>query len=71
MLAGTIYYYNDKDILIEKMDLYDYEDMSNELFLKYIEEIGAVKVTLGSLSHNHQIEEAIEVIYLKNDNKQT
>jgi hypothetical protein len=69
MLAGTVYYYNDTDILIEKMDLDDYEEMSHKSFLKYTEEIGAVKVTIGSLSNNHQREERVEVIYLKNNNQ--
>lgn len=69
MLAGTVYYYNNENILIEKMDLYDYEDMSQESFLKYIEKINALKVTIGSLSHNHQTKESINVIYLKSDNK--
>ena len=65
MLAGTVYFYNIEDKLIEEMDLYDYEDMSEEDFLKYIEKIKAVRVTIGSFSHNHQSKEYVEELYNK------
>lgn len=67
MLAGTVYFYDKNEKLIEKMDLYEYEEMNKEDFLKYIDRINATKVTLGAICHGSQIEEYVEEIY----NKQT
>lgn len=65
MLAGTVYFYDKNEMLIEKMDLYEYEEMNKEDFLKYIDSINATKVTLGAIYHGSQIEEHIEEIYNK------
>lgn len=65
MLAGTVYYYDKDDKLIEKMDLYDYEDMSQKEFLEYVQKIGAYRVTIGSVSNNHQQVQHIEEVYKK------
>ncbi len=69
MLAGTVYFYDIEDKLIEKMDLYDHENISKEDFLKHVEEIKAVRVTIGSISHNHQSKEYTEEIYNKEKNQ--
>lgn len=30
MLAGELYFYNKDEVVIDKMDMYDYDDMSKE-----------------------------------------
>jgi len=63
MLAGTVYFYDNDEKLIEEMDLYDYEKMSKESFLHYVETIKATKVTLGAIYHGRQLEEHLSEIY--------
>ena len=65
MLAGTVYFYDAYEKLIDKMDLYDYEDMSQKEFLEYVQKIGAYRVTIGSVSNNHQQVQHIEEVYKK------
>ena len=53
MLAGTIYFYDDKEELIKEIDLEEYDDLSEDEFKQMIEDAGASKVMLRAYYHNH------------------
>ena len=53
MLAGTIYFYNDKEELMKEIDVEEYDDLSEEEFKQMIDDIGASKVTLRAYYHNN------------------
>ena len=63
MLAATIYFYDISNALIEEMDLYEYDKMSKEAFLQYIEKLHATRVTIGSVSNNYQSTQYVEELY--------
>ena len=65
MLAGEVYFYDKNEEVIEKMDLFDYEEMSEEKFVKFLKEIDCFKATLHGYYSNHQQNRTIEVIYEK------
>ncbi len=66
MLAGELYFYNKDEEVIDKMDMYDYDDMSKEQFSQYLEERDCFKVTLHGYYTNHQVNPTVQVIYEKN-----
>ncbi len=67
MLGATIYYYDKNGDLIEEMDLAEYEKMATkEAFLEYVKNIQATRVTMHSVSNNHQTKECIEELYMSN-----
>ncbi len=53
MLAGTIYFYNDKEELIKEIDVEEYDDLSEDEFKQMIDDTGASKVMLHAFYHNH------------------
>ena len=53
MLAGTIYFYDEKESLIKEIDLEEYDELSKDEFLQMISDLGAFKVVLNAASHNH------------------
>ncbi len=53
MLAGTVYFYNDKEELIKEIDVEEYEDLSKDEFEQMIKNIGASRVILKAFYHNH------------------
>lgn len=65
MLAGELYFYNQNEEIIEKMNLLDYDEMTKEKFLLFLEKINCSKATLHGFYTNHQKEPSIEVIYEK------
>jgi hypothetical protein len=65
MLAGELYFYNKNEEVIKKMDLLDYEEMSKEKFIEFLNEIDCFKATLHGYYHNHQQNPTIKVIYEK------
>ncbi len=65
MLTGELYFYNQNGEVIEKMDLFDYEDMSEKEFLQFLKKIDCFKATLHGFYNNHQQNPTIEVIYEK------
>ncbi len=65
MLAGEVYFYDKNEEVIEKMDLFDYEEMSEKEFLQFLKEIDCFKATLHGYYNNHQQNPTIEVIYEK------
>ncbi len=66
MLAGTVYFYKNNKV-VKKMDMYDYEDLSKDEFMKSIEEIQADKVILNAFSNNHQTNASKEILYKRNE----
>ena len=69
MLAGTIYFYNDKEELIKEIDVEEYEDLSKDEFEQMVKDIGASRVILKAFYHNHH-SGTVTVLYPK-DEKQT
>ena len=65
MLAGELYFYNEDAEIIEKMDMYDYDDMSKDQFTQYLAERDCFKVTLHGYYTNHQVNPKVEVICIK------
>lgn len=65
MLAGELYFYNENEEIIEKMDLLDYDEMTKDKFLHFLAKIDCSKATLHGFYTNHQKEPSIEVIYEK------
>lgn len=65
MLAGEVYFYNKNEEVIEKMDLFDYEEMNEEKFLQFLNKIDCFKAILHGYYNNHQQNPTIEVIYKK------
>ena len=53
MLAGTVYFYDDKEELIEEIDVEEYEGLSAEEFEQKILVLGASKVIMRAFYHNH------------------
>ncbi len=53
MLAGTVYFYNENKLLIQEIDIEEYEDLTKEEFQILIDKLGASKVTLDAYYHNH------------------
>lgn len=63
MLAGELYFYNQNGEVIEKMDLFDYEKMSEKEFLQFLKKIDCFKATLHGFYNNYQKNPTIKVIY--------
>ena len=53
MLAGTVYFYDDKKELVGEIDVEDYEDLTKDEFMQMIRELGASRVVLKAFYHNH------------------
>ncbi len=53
MLAGSIYFYKN-DELVKEIDMEDYDDLSEDKFMKLIEKLKADFVILRAYSHNCQ-----------------
>ena len=65
MLAGEVFFYSENEELIEKMDIYDYDEMSKTEVTEFIEKINCFKVTIHGVYHNFQTTPHIKVIYEK------
>ena len=65
MLAGELYFYNQNEEIIEKMNLLNYDEMTKDKFLQFLEMINCSKATLHGFYTNHKKEASIEVIYEK------
>ncbi len=53
MLAGTVYFYDDKEELIEEIDLEEYDNLSEDVFAQMISDLNAFRVVLNAVYHNH------------------
>lgn len=69
MLAGTVYFYDKNEVLIKEIDIEEYEDLTEDEFMRLIDEVKAHKVLLGAYYHNHQASKTT-LLYVK-DKKQT
>lgn len=66
MLAGTVYFYDDRNDVLLEMDIEDYDDLSQKEFFDKILELGASKVVVKSVSNNQQSKESEIILYSKN-----
>ncbi len=66
MLAGTVYFYGDRNDVLFKMDIEDYDDLSQKAFFDKILELGASKVVVKGVSNNQQSNESETILYSKN-----
>ena len=55
MLAGTVYFYDEKGLLIKEIDLEEYDNLSKDAFVQLISNLGAFKVILNAVYHNHHL----------------
>ena len=55
MLAGTVYFYNDKNEIIKEIDVSEYDKMTQDEFNETIEKLNASKVVLNAVYHNHHL----------------
>ena len=62
MLAGTVYFYNDFRHTILEIDIEDFNFSQREFFDKILE-LGATKVVVKGVSHNHQSKASESVLY--------
>lgn len=65
MLAGEVFFYNEKEEIIETMDVEDYDTMSKTEVTEFLEKINCFKATIHGFYTNHQLKPRIEVIYEK------
>ena len=65
MLAGTVYFYK-KNEIVKKMDMENYDELSNDAFMRLVKQLQADKVTLCSFSNNHQTKAAQTILYKEN-----
>lgn len=65
MLAGTVYIYDENEVLIEELDISIYEDMSKDEFLNYLDKQKASKAVLGAIYHGCQKSETLETLWQK------
>ena len=64
MLAGTVYFYKNKEI-VKEIDVEKYDQMPEEEFLNMVEKLKADKVILSAFYHNHQFNGNEEILYQK------
>lgn len=69
MLAGTIYFYDDKEEPIKEIGVEDYEGLTKDEFMQIIQELGASRVVLKAFYHNHH--NGIESVLYDKNIKQT
>ena len=69
MLAGTVYFYNEKEELIKEIDVEEYDDFSEDEFEQMIDDTGVSKVILRAYYHNHH--SGTDTVLYPKDKKQT
>ena len=65
MLAGEVFFYNEKEEIIETMDIEDYDGMSKTEVTEFMEKINCFKATVHGIYTNHQPDPHIKIIYEK------
>jgi len=64
MLAGTVYFYKNDEI-IKEMDMEDFYEFTKDEFMMIVKELQADIVMLESFSNNHQIKGSQTILYEK------
>ncbi len=67
MLAGTVFFYDEHQVVIKEIDLDEYDELTPDKFLDILQKLEISIVVLESFSHNYQTKSNKTVLYKKQE----